>query len=134
MLLKFQATRRILSRETVNRISQINILYFGINKLKATIAINYSPSLLIETGFLKELILHQYLKICIKGKSVIVCFVTHDAHTLVFTHSFFEEVGFALQGDVLHKIKGILRAIKLQEKQKKKNGFKNVTYKTYKVC
>ena len=37
----------------------------------------------------------------------------HHAHPLVLAHSLLEEVGLALQRDVLHEVKGVLHAVDL---------------------
>lgn len=54
------------------------------------------------------------LKICIQSESVI-CSSRHDTHALVLAHSLLEEVGLALQWNILHEVKRILHSIDLEK-------------------
>merc|ERR1711997_78687 len=60
---------------------------------------------------IKELFwIFLYLKININGKYAVFG-LGHDSSLLVFTNSFFEKVGFAIQGNIFHEIKGVFYVI-----------------------
>ena len=65
--------------------------------------------------FKSKMSLNEFLglEICVKAELALLL-AAHDAHLLVLAHPLLEEVGFALQRNVLHEVEGVLDIVNLE--------------------